>query len=84
MKSQFIAEGIVNAFYVSNQESNRNQFIPSFLVTEKYIRILLYNVELDILLKSTKLPIWLNESEGSLDVMTLIRVWLTLNYTWIG
>ena len=30
---------------------------------------------------STKLPIWDKDDSGQLDVMTLIRVWLALNYS---
>ncbi|XP_052070075.1 uncharacterized protein LOC127708928 [Mytilus californianus] len=81
-KSQLVSQVIVNAFFTSGkQKFLHNQFIPSFFVTEKYIRIVLYHIELDILLMSTKLPIWDKERSGELDVMTLIRVWLALNYS---
>ena len=81
-KSQLLSQVIVNAFFTSSkQKSLLNQLIPSFFVTEKYIRVVLYHVELDILLMSTKLPIWNEDNSGELDVMTLIRVWLALNYS---
>jgi hypothetical protein len=81
-KSQLLSQAIVNAFFTSGKHKClRNQLIPSFFVTEKYIRVVLYHVELDILLMSTKLPIWDKERSGELDPMTLIRVWLALNYS---
>lgn len=81
-KSQLLSQAIVNAFFTSGKHKClRNQLIPSFFVTEKYIRVVLYHIELDILLMSTKLPIWDKERSGELDPMTLIRVWLALNYS---
>ena len=82
VKSQVISQAIVNAFYHADKnDALFNQFVPSFLVTEKTIRVVLYNCELDVLLLSTKMPIWKKEGRPELDLMTLIRVWLALNYS---
>lgn len=79
-KSQAISQAIVNAFCESKKNKSLfNQFIPSFLVTEQDITIILYNCHLDILLLSGKFSIW-NENK-ELDIWSVIRVWLTLNYT---
>lgn len=81
-KFQLLSQAIVNAFFTSGKHKClRNQLIPSFCVTERYIRVVLYHVELYIILMSTTLPIWDKERSGELDAMTLIRVWLALNYS---
>ncbi|CAC5404005.1 unnamed protein product [Mytilus coruscus] len=76
--SQAIAEAIVNAFCESQRnESLFDKFIPSFLATEKNIRIILYNCKFDKLLLSTEFPIW----DGKhLNTKTMMQVWLTINY----
>lgn len=55
--------------------------MPSFFVTEKNVRIILYNCALDVLLLSEKLPIWKEtEDDYSLNTNTLLQVWLFLNF----
>ncbi|XP_071175186.1 uncharacterized protein [Mytilus edulis] len=76
--SQAIAQAIVNAFCVSNKnESLFDKFIPSFLATEKNIRIILYNCKFDKLLLSTEFPIW---DGNQLNTKTMMQVWVTINY----
>lgn len=82
---QALAEAIVNGFCEGNKnKSLLNKFIPSFLATEQSVRIIWYNVELDILLLSEKMPIWSNDSRtletAKLNIDTLLRVWLALNF----
>lgn len=76
--SQAIAQAIVNAFCVSKRnESLFDKFIPSFLATEKNIRIILYNCKFDKLLLSTEFPIW---DGNQLNTKTMMQVWVTINY----
>lgn len=78
-KSQAIAQTIVNAFVESsNDKSVYEKFVPSFLATEKHIRIILYNCKLDVLLLSDELPIWEN-GNTTLCMETMIFVWVALN-----
>lgn len=78
LQSIAIAQCIVNAFCVTKRDQTLyDRFIPSFLATEKYIRIILYNCSSDILLLSEKLPIW---KDTELDTQTLLQVWLFLNF----
>lgn len=83
LKSQALAQGIVNAFCeVKRDKSLHDKYLPSFLATDGYIRIILYNCSSDILLLSEKLPIWENTEDGDveLDTTTLLQVWLFLNF----
>ena len=49
LKYQLLSQAIVNGFFTFDKhKSFRNQLIPSFFVTEKYIRVVLYHIELDI------------------------------------
>ncbi|XP_052061635.1 uncharacterized protein LOC127701679 [Mytilus californianus] len=76
--SHAIAEAIVNAFCESRgDESLFDKFIPSFLATEKNIRIILYNCKFDKLLLSTEFPIW---DGKQLNIKTMMQVWLTINF----
>lgn len=81
-KSQAIAQGIVNAFCEARRDKSlHNKFVPSFFVTEKNVRIILYNCAVDVLLLSEKLPIWKEtEDDYSLNTNTLLQVWLFLNF----
>lgn len=77
-KSQALSQCIVNAFCEAKRDKTLfDKFIPSFLATEEYIRIILYNCSSDILLLSEELPIW---KEAELDTRTLLQVWLFLNF----
>lgn len=74
-----LADGIVNAFCEANKnKSLSNEFVPSFYVTEKDIRIIMYNCELDILHVSDEMEIW-GELGDMLNINTLVLVWLALN-----
>ncbi|KAJ8320517.1 hypothetical protein KUTeg_002104 [Tegillarca granosa] len=76
--AQTLAMGIVNAFCeVKKDVSLSNKFIPSFSVTERHIRIIMYSCCLDILLLSEKLEIWEDEE---LNINTLLLVWFALNF----
>lgn len=82
-KEQALAEAIVNAFCEAKKnKSFSKKFIPSFLASEKEIRIILYNCDSDILLFSDPLPIWRPTctDESILNVDTLMQVWLALNF----
>lgn len=83
--SQTLAMAIVNGFCERNKNSSfQFKFIPSFLATEQFIRIVWYNVDWDILLLSEKMPIWSDESRSitnaTLNIDTLLQVWLALNF----
>ena len=48
--SQALAQTIVNAFCVANENNSfSNSFIPSFIATNRKVRICMYNCEQDVL-----------------------------------
>lgn len=78
--SQALAQAIVNGFCETRKKKYLLcKFIPSFMTTEKTIRIIWYNCDLDILLLSNKMQIW-NDEKEALNIDTLIQVWLALNF----
>ena len=76
---QILAQTISNAFLqVKKSQDLSNTFIPSFLATEKFIKIQLYCCSKDLLLVSQELSLFESET-GEIDISTIIFLWLTLN-----
>ena len=78
---QVLSQTIVNAFLqAKNFPELQGYFIPSFLASEKYITIHMYNTSLDCLLTQTRaMPLWAKGDHDSYDTGTIIAVWMALN-----
>jgi hypothetical protein len=82
--SQVLAQTIVNAF----SEVNKNRmlsssFIPSFIATSKDIRIIMYNCELDSLIMSDDLKMFIYDDvigKNTLNVSIFLSIWYALNF----
>ena len=77
--SQVLAQTIVNAFYQVNEHPEfEGRFIPTFLASEKYVTIHMYNPTLDVLLTQQKaMPLWV--AGERLDHATILALWIALN-----
>ena len=77
--SQVLAQTIVNAFYQVNEHPElQGHFIPTFLASEKYVTIHMYNPTLDVLLTQQKaMPLWV--AGERLDYATILALWVALN-----
>ena len=77
--SQVLAQTIVNAFYQVNEHPElQGRFIPTFLASEKYVTIHMYNPTLDVLLTQQKaMPLWV--AGERLDYATILALWIALN-----
>ena len=82
--SQILAQTIVNAFAeVKKNEMLSSCFIPSFIATTRVIRITMYNCELDSLIMTDNLNIFINDKDKDileLDVSTILSIWYALNF----
>jgi hypothetical protein len=82
--SQGLAQTIVNAFCeVQKNVTLKNTFIPSFIISYKYIKIAMYYCELDrlILTPDLRLLVKLDAiQEPFLDFSTILTVWFALNF----
>lgn len=80
--SQVLAQTIVNAFSEVNMNSTLSScFIPSFLATSRAIRLIMYNCDLDSLIMSEDLKLFIVENnQVSLDVSTILSIWNALNF----
>ena len=77
--SQVLAQTIVNAFYQVNEHPElQGRFIPTFLASEKYVTIHMYNPTSDVLLTQQKaMPLWV--AGERLDYATILALWIALN-----
>ena len=78
---QVLSQTIVNAFLQAKKFPElQGYFIPSFLTSEKYITVHMYNTSLDCLLTQTRaMPLWAKGDHDSYDTGTIIAVWMALN-----
>lgn len=75
---QAIAQTIVNAFVEYGRDNSLfDKFIPSFLATEKTIRIIMYNCKFDKLLVSDEFDIW--KPDRTLNLESMMLIWVALN-----
>ncbi|CAG2248358.1 ANPRA [Mytilus edulis] len=76
---QTFAQTITNAFYQSKLNPKLNNLcIPSFLVSNVKLRIMMYNCTQDRLYMSENMALW--NKDDSLNVGTVICIWLVLNF----
>ena len=82
--AQVLAQTIVNAFLQAKRKTQlKNSFIPSFLVSDTYITIHMYNPGFDVLLThSSVLSIFKNTFHSDtleLNTDAILSIWLALN-----
>ena len=77
--NQVLAQTIVNGFLQAKLHPElKKSFIPSFLASESYITIHMYNPGLDVLItQSAAMAIF--DADFNLNTTTLLSVWLALN-----
>ena len=81
--SQILSQTIVNAFAeVNKNEELNSSFIPLFIASSKAIRVMMYNCELDSLILSDNLNIFMHDNQVKtiLNVTTILSVWYALNF----
>lgn len=77
--SQILAQTITNAFLqIRLYPSLRDCFIPTFLASDKYVTVHMYNPNEDILItQAAAMPLW--DVDGQLQARTVFSLWLALN-----
>ena len=82
--SQGLAQTIVNAFCEAKKDSAlSNLFIPSFITTGQNLKICMYNCDIDRLVMTKNLDLFLVEDHGSvpfLNLKTIMCLWYVLNF----
>ncbi|XP_052072837.1 uncharacterized protein LOC127710915 [Mytilus californianus] len=74
------AQTITNAFYQAKQNPEMEDiFIPSFLVSDVKLKILMYNCKRDRLYISDDMLLFEAWSENGINVGTIVSIWLALN-----
>ncbi|XP_071179139.1 uncharacterized protein [Mytilus edulis] len=74
------AQTITNAFYQAKQKPElEDTFIPSFLVSDVKLKILMYNCKRDRLYISEDMLLFEAWSENGMNVGTMVSIWLALN-----
>lgn len=78
--SQVLAQTIVNAFLqVKQKETVNNYFIPSFLASDKYVTIHMYNPVTDVLLTQGEAMALFREDGKHLLPGSILSIWMALN-----
>lgn len=81
---QGLAQTIVNAFCETQKGHTQNKtFIPSFIASCKHIKITMYSCDLDRLLISPDLRLFVKLDVNQniiLDFSTVLSVWFALNF----
>lgn len=77
--SQVLAQTVVNAFsQVKKRKELQNYFIPSFLASDRYVTIHMYNPVDDVLLtQGQAMPLW--QDTGELNRSNILCIWMALH-----
>ncbi|KAK3085338.1 hypothetical protein FSP39_001781, partial [Pinctada imbricata] len=77
---QTFAKSVVFALAHERLQPQFKAFIPTILITEKELFIIMYDPNSDILVRSQKIPLWSLESSSCLEEEAVIVLWMTLHY----
>ena len=80
ISDQTFAQTVVFALSRKQLNPSFSSFIPNILITEKQLYIIMYDPTNDILIRSERIPLWSLESSSSLEVLTVIALWMTIHY----
>lgn len=78
---QIIAQTIVFSFFQKKRHPERNNFLtPCISIRSTELRVMLYDSEHDVLLESSSVPLFNNDSSLEFSLQAILVCWLTVNY----
>lgn len=78
---QIIAQTIVFSFFQKKRHPERNNFLtPCIGIGSSELIVMLYDSEHDVLLESSSVPLFNNDSSLKFSLQAILVCWLTVNY----